>query len=46
VGSQLDINKNLRILEARSEKAKKNFLDVSRYGEAAWDSASESVCSG
>ncbi|MBS3804631.1 MAG: coiled coil domain-containing protein [Oleiphilaceae bacterium] len=44
--SQLEINKNLRILESKVEEGKEKFLEISRYGEAAWDSASESVRSG
>ncbi|WP_404366887.1 hypothetical protein [Marinobacter sp.] len=44
--SQLDINRNLKSLEAKIEEGRKKLSEISDFGEETWDSASENVRSG
>lgn len=43
---QLDINKNLTSLETKIEEGKDKLAEIARFGEASWESASESLRSG
>lgn len=39
--SQLDMNKNLRVLETKIEEGKEKIREIGEIGEGVWDSAKQ-----
>ncbi|MDX1588572.1 MAG: hypothetical protein R3296_06510 [Oleiphilaceae bacterium] len=44
--TRLDLNKGLKTLEGKMAEGREKFAEISRMGEDAWDSTSDSVRSG
>lgn len=40
---QLEINRNLKVLERKIEEGRDRLSEISRYSEDSWESASENV---
>ena len=40
---QLEINRNLKVLERKIEEGRSKLSEISRYGEDSWESAGKTV---